>query len=160
MIIKARFLRDGEPYGKEYTYLSDVDVSVGDTVMLTDTAQGIVTAVDVSEDEVSAFRDKLKKIAGVVESTAEERYRIALITDKEGNPRTDGRYPLRIGRICKKPEPVIDYPMEIEYISNADGSDYSGRYLRTSRVQTAYKFWNWIQVETINSIYQFEKCEG
>lgn len=71
MIIKARFLRDGKPYGKEYTYLSDIDVSAGDAVMLTDTAQGIVTAVDVPEEEVAAFRDKLKKISGVVEKSSE-----------------------------------------------------------------------------------------
>lgn len=67
MIIKARFLRDGKPYGKEYTYLSDIDVSTADTVMLTDTAQGIVTEVDVPNEEVTAFRDKLKKISGIVE---------------------------------------------------------------------------------------------
>lgn len=69
MIIKARFLRDDEPYGKEYTYLSDIDVSAGDTVMLTDTAQGIVTAADVPEEEATALRDKLKKIVGAVEDS-------------------------------------------------------------------------------------------
>lgn len=159
MIIKARFLRDGEPYGKDYTYLSDTAVMVGDTVMLTDTAQGIVTAVNVLEEEVAAFRDKLKKISGIAEPPTEERYRIVLITDKEGIQRTDGRYPLWIGRICEKPQPVIGYPMEIEYIANADGSDYSGRYLRTSRVTTVQEHRNLIQVETINSIYRFEKCE-
>lgn len=67
MIIKARFLRDGKPYGKEYTYLSDTAVMVGDTVMLTDTAQGIVTAVDIPEEEVAVLQDKLKKISGIVE---------------------------------------------------------------------------------------------
>lgn len=162
MIIKARFLRDGQPYGKKYTYLSDIDVSAGDAVMLTDTAQGIVTAIDVPEEEVAAFRDKLKKISGIAEPLTQERYRIVLITDKEGNPRKDSRYPLRIGRICKKPQPIIDYPMEIEYIANADGSDYSGRYLRTSRVQAVWEAWkpeNLLQVETMHSIYRFEKCE-
>lgn len=88
-----------------------------------------------------------------------ERYRIVFITNKKGIERTDGRYPLRIGRICKKPRPVIGYPMEIEYIANADGSDYSGRCLRTSRVTTVQEHRNLIQVETMNSIYRFVKCE-
>lgn len=159
MIIKARFLRDGKPYGKEYTYLSDTAVMVGDMVMLTDTAQGLVTVVDVPAEEVAGFRDKLKRISGIVEPPAEERYRIVLITDKDGIPRTDGRYPLRIGRVCKKPVPILDLPMEVEYIANPDGSDYSGRCLRTSRVTTVQEHRNLIQVETTNSIYRFEKCE-
>ena len=88
-----------------------------------------------------------------------DKYKITLITDKDGQPRTDGRYPLRIGRICKKPEPILDCPMCIEYLENADGSDYSGRYLRTSSVQRVFEHGNIVRFETRNSIYRFEKVE-
>ena len=34
-----------------------------------------------------------------------ETYRVVSITDRKGNPRIEGRYPLRVGRMCKKPTP-------------------------------------------------------
>lgn len=88
-----------------------------------------------------------------------DKYKITLIADKDGQPRTDGRYPLRIGRICKKPEPILDCPICIEYLQNADGSDYSGRFLRTSTVQCVSEHDNIIEIKTRNSIYKFEKVE-
>ena len=71
MIIKARFLKDGEPYGREYSYISDVTVQVGDMVILNDTSKGIVTAVDVPEEEVVEYRDRLKRIVGMAEPEKE-----------------------------------------------------------------------------------------
>lgn len=88
-----------------------------------------------------------------------DKYRITMIKDKSGVPRTDGRYPIRIGRICLKPVPILDCPMCIEYLENADGSDYSGRYLQTSSVERVSEHDNVIEVETKNSIYRFEKAE-
>lgn len=75
-IIKARFLRDGEPMGREYTYLSKEQVEVG-TKVTADTQRGeadlIVTAIDVPESECEAFKDRLKYINGPKkEETAEE----------------------------------------------------------------------------------------
>lgn len=86
------------------------------------------------------------------------KYRIISITQKEGKDRKDGRYPLRIGRICKQPDPVKGYPLYIEYICNADGSDYSNNFLRTSVVHDVYMRGNIIQIETKNSVYRFEEC--
>lgn len=85
-------------------------------------------------------------------------YRIIEITGNDGCPRTDGRYPLRIGRICTEPKPIIDYPLYIEYLKERDGSDCYG-WLRTSSVvdcmtsDTKDK----IVVQTKNSRYVFEK---
>ena len=66
-IIKARFLRDGEPYGREYSYLTQQPVAVGDIVQA-ETQRGVadlvVTALNVPEEEVEAFKDKLKYIIG------------------------------------------------------------------------------------------------
>lgn len=66
-IIKARFLRDGEPYGREYSYLTKEPVAVGDVVQAETqrgTADLVVTALNVPEEEVEAFKDKLKYIIG------------------------------------------------------------------------------------------------
>lgn len=64
-IVKCRFLKDGEPSGREYSYLANEELSVGDSVMA-DTVRGeadlVVTAVDVPEEEVEAFKDKLKYV--------------------------------------------------------------------------------------------------
>lgn len=68
MIIKAKFLKDGEPSGREYSYISDIEVQIGNMVILNDTSKGIVTEVDVPEEEVAAFADRLKKIVGMAES--------------------------------------------------------------------------------------------
>lgn len=48
-----------------------------------------------------------------------ENYKVVSITDREGNPRTDGRYPDRVGRICTKPNVRIGEQMVIQWISNA-----------------------------------------
>lgn len=66
-IIKARFLRDCEPYGREYSYLTKEAVAVGDIVQA-ETQRGVadlvVTAINVPEAEVESFKDKLKYIVG------------------------------------------------------------------------------------------------
>lgn len=85
-------------------------------------------------------------------------YRIIEITGNDGYPRTDGRYPLRIGRICSQPKPTKGSPLFVEYLRERDGSDYFG-WLRTSKVidfeisDTKDK----IVVQTKNSRYVFEK---
>ena len=70
-LVKLRFLRGGEPQGREYTYISREKVDVGDTVIVqkpdtqgAETPKGIITMVDVPETEVESFKDKLKEIVG------------------------------------------------------------------------------------------------
>lgn len=66
-IIKCRFTRDGEPYGREYSYLTKEPVVVGDKVQA-ETRNGVadlvVTALNVPEAEVESFKEKLKYIIG------------------------------------------------------------------------------------------------
>lgn len=77
-LIKLRFLRDGEPSGREYTYISKSDVAVGDTVIVREadegkeSPKGIITAVNVPETEVESFKDKLKTIVGKLEQVESE----------------------------------------------------------------------------------------
>ena len=70
-LIKARFLKDGEPSGRAYTYISDAPVKVGDLVQLNEKGRGIVTEINVPEEEVESFKDKLKSIIGKVEDVTE-----------------------------------------------------------------------------------------
>lgn len=66
-IIKLRFLRNGEPAGREYTYYTPVEVAVGDAVEMEareGIAKGIVTQVNVPEAEIAPFKDRAKTIIG------------------------------------------------------------------------------------------------
>ena len=65
-VIKVQFIKNGEPQGREYTYRTPVPVAVGDKVNVS-MSQGIVTAVDVPEQEIARFGDKAKEIIGKVE---------------------------------------------------------------------------------------------
>lgn len=169
-IIKVQFLKGETPSGKAYTYFSDEVVSVGDLVQINASAKGIVTEVDVPESEIKAFTLKVKTIVGKVtekEPMAElqeaaeclEKYKIIGIYHKDGKPRNDGRYPLRVGRICEEPKAHFGLPMTINYIAKADGTDYRGFSLRTSPVTDIGKKENLIQIETMNSIYEFERVK-
>lgn len=69
-IIKLKFIRNGQPQGREYTYYTPVTVSVGNLVQLQGNdgglVKGIVTQVNVPETEIAAFRDKMKTIYGLL----------------------------------------------------------------------------------------------
>lgn len=66
-IIKLRFLRSGEPAGREYTYYTNTEAAVGDIVELEareGIAKGIVTQANVPEAEIAPFKDRAKTIIG------------------------------------------------------------------------------------------------
>lgn len=62
-------MKGDKPSGRAYTYRSDVPVKVGDKVQINSSAKGIVTEVDVPDEEVAAYADKVKSIIGVVEES-------------------------------------------------------------------------------------------
>lgn len=64
-LIKVQFLKDTKPTGKAYTYFSPVNPC--DTVQINTAAKGVVVEVDVPEEEIAAYRDKVKCIVGLVE---------------------------------------------------------------------------------------------
>lgn len=66
MIIKARYLKNNDMIGREYAFCTDILVKPGDTVEV-GKAQAVVTKVNVSEESILPFRDKLKKIDRKVE---------------------------------------------------------------------------------------------
>lgn len=69
MYIKVKFLKNGEPHGREYTYKAIFPVHVGQEVILPGGGNGIVTEINVPEGSVAAFADKVKEIEDVVEES-------------------------------------------------------------------------------------------
>ena len=67
MYVKVKFLKNGEPHGREYTYKSTFPVCVGQEVILMGGGNGVVTEINVSEKDVESFKDKIKEIEEVVE---------------------------------------------------------------------------------------------
>lgn len=64
-LVKLQFMKDGVEHGKEYTYLTDDEtLKPGDIVQVSEPPMGVITQVDVPEEEVASFKDKLKKIVG------------------------------------------------------------------------------------------------
>lgn len=66
-LIKLKFLKEGNQVGKPYIYSTPHPVSIGDTVQINSAAKGVVVEVDVPEEEVAAFADKVKSVKGLVE---------------------------------------------------------------------------------------------
>ena len=67
--IKLKYLRAGQPSGREYTFYTPAPVEVGDIVDIAvvspdNTSQGMVTAVNVPLEEIEAFKDRAKTIIG------------------------------------------------------------------------------------------------
>lgn len=67
MYIKVKFLKNGEPNGREYTYKVTFPVCVGQEVILPGGGNGVVTEINVPEESVATFADKVKEIESVME---------------------------------------------------------------------------------------------
>lgn len=63
MLIKVKFIKSGKPYGRAYTYKAPGDTEVGDIANVNG-SKAIVTEINVPEEEVVSFKDKLKSISG------------------------------------------------------------------------------------------------
>lgn len=154
--IKAKF----ENSKRSYTYRTEDSVKPGDIV--TNDKGSKLQVVDEPVDAAWIKVYGADKVAVVKKYVEHTEYRIVDIRDaRTRQTRTDGRYPLRIGRIVKEPKPHIGIPMFVEYIRNADGSDYSGMTLRTSRVCGSFiNEKDNLVVETMNSVYEFEPIKA
>ena len=83
-------------------------------------------------------------------------YKIKSITGKDGNERTDGRYPSRIGCIGRIYFLEIGKPMVFEYLKDNQGNEKCG-YLRSSTIENYDSYENGTTVYTMNSVYYLEK---
>lgn len=148
--IKAKF----ESSNRAYTFRTEDSVSAGD-IVVTDKGAKLTVVGEADMEWVDSCGKH--RLAVVKKYDKPTEYRIIDIWDsKTETTRKDGRYPLRLGRIVKEPKPHIGIPMILEYLRNADGSDYSGYTLRTSRVIDVRQKTGILEVETVNSIYIFE----
>ena len=71
MIIKAKFLRNGTPCGRSYSYIAPEDgetYKVGDYVYLNKESIGQIVEVDVPEENVGFPVDKLQTFIGRAEA--------------------------------------------------------------------------------------------
>ena len=66
MYVKAKYLKNDIPAGKAYTFEADVPVKIGDKISI-GKAQAVVEVVNVPEEEVSRYKDKIKKVQKVEE---------------------------------------------------------------------------------------------
>lgn len=69
MYIKVKFLKNGEPHGREYTYKTTFPVRVGQEVILPGGGNGVVTEINAPEKDVESFNDKIKEVESVVEES-------------------------------------------------------------------------------------------
>ena len=69
MYIKVKFLKNGEPHGREYTYKATFPVEVGQEVLLPGGGNGVVTEINVPEESVESFKEKIKEIESTVEES-------------------------------------------------------------------------------------------
>lgn len=93
-------------------------------------------------------------------------YKITKITHtgtsgEKGTNRTDGRYPLRIGRVVEMVFPLIEVgiPMTINYVYDADGTPLRFQCLHTSVVVSKIKNNKKVVITTRNSVFEFEEYE-
>lgn len=73
-VIKLKCIKDGEPYGRAYTYYSNVDVLVGDTVEVetkNGIVKGIVDSINVPVEEIELFKDIAKTIIGIAKKESD-----------------------------------------------------------------------------------------
>jgi len=63
-VIKLKFKRGEEAKGREYTYYTSCPVEIGDIVEIDKGKLGIVTAIDVPEEEILQFKEWAKTIIG------------------------------------------------------------------------------------------------
>ena len=66
MYIKAKYLKNDIPAGKAYTFEADVPVKIGDKISV-GKAQAVVEVVNVPEDVVAGYKEKIKKVQKVEE---------------------------------------------------------------------------------------------
>ena len=85
-------------------------------------------------------------------------YRLKDVT-KDGETRTDGRYPLRIGCLVEILDMNVGWRLNLAYLKDADGNEKSG-FLSTSQVVKieSTPSLEVITVTTLNSVYTLTKA--
>lgn len=84
-IVKVRFINNAQPTGRAYTYYSKEKMAVGELVQINSQSKGIVTDVDIPEEEIESYKDKVKFIYGKAEEKAMALSEEAPVEENGGN---------------------------------------------------------------------------
>lgn len=137
-------------------------------------SRAFVIAEDKVEEFLNEKPDRLDNVNKLMEKYNKhhkekrnnmKQYRIKSILHsgrkgERNTPRTDGRYPLRIGRIVELDTKDLKegYSLILNYVTDENGNDYRGYYLQCSVIKDwDYVYDNVVRVETNNTIYEFEE---
>lgn len=83
--------------------------------------------------------------------------KIVKITDRDGKPKTDGRYPMRVGAIVYVYPAKVGDLLYMDYIADGAGNLKNGM-LCTSTVQDVENEADVMKVTTKNSVYLLERA--
>lgn len=72
MIVQIRFTHEGVPKGRDYAYFAPDDIKPGDEVFISGGKRGVVTAVDLLEDVIEPFKEKVKTIEGIIKEEKQD----------------------------------------------------------------------------------------
>lgn len=92
--IKVKFLKNGKPSGRAYTYRTPVNVTPGDIVQINEKGQGIVVDESVDMDWVEVYgADKIKCIIGKADAAPPETYDALKATEAQSKYCQEHGYP-------------------------------------------------------------------
>lgn len=164
-IIKLNFLRYGQPAGRDYTYFTPEPVAVGDLVDIggkQGISQGVVTAVDVPEEEITPFRDRAKFIIGKVKQELKSEFNAKQTQCGQYKPYGDFFHVWEIETACADREKVLEYcftnllkrrvPESAEWHHNI-------RYGNEKFGDADYHFAGYYTLENTGTGYKFTVCE-
>lgn len=166
-IIKLRFLRAGQPAGREYTYFTPCKVAAGDTVDLEGkqgVVQGVVTQVDVPEEEIAPFKDRAKTIIGKAtpHQEAKAEFKATQIHCGQYKPYGDMFDVWDIETDCGDKAKVLEYCFSELYKRRVPESAEWYRNIQTGGAKSGdanYYFAGYCTLEKTDIGYKFTVCE-
>lgn len=164
-VIKLRFLKNGIPAGREYTYLSPCEVAEGDYVeapSTSGTSTAIVTAVNVPEAEIAAFRDRAKSIIGRLAQESKAEFKAKQIHCGQYKPYGDFFQVWDIETDCEDKSKVIEYCFTSLYQRHVpESGEYHAniRYGASKSGDANYYFAGYYELEKTGTGWKFTVCE-
>jgi hypothetical protein len=165
-IIKLKFLRYGEPAGREYTYFTPAPVKVDDLVELEGKqgiVQGVVTAINVPEEEIAPFKDRPKTIIGKMPQETKAELKAQPIHCGQYKPYGDFFRVWDIETDCEDKGKVLEYCFTSLYQSRIPESDEWHKNIRYGTGEKSgdanYYFAGYYNLNKTATGYKFTVCE-
>ncbi len=152
-VIKCKFIREGKPQGRKYTYYSNIEVAVGDIVELSEGKKGCVVEIDVPVEEILEFGDNAKTITGLwvdEEDKAIEVVEVEIVEDIRSIPLLN-ELPIKgtESLIVVKQLPVIEQQLmlikshiekNVSYALSMECTDSTVKEIKTMRAELSKDF--------------------